>query len=327
MQWVGLNQLPRGTLSLPPVVVKLCQKSNHRFQLAQVGCLRGYLSRDVLSLPLAVKTNSLRYLPSAMVMSDKNSTSIMLPCTYQDCDVCWPADNLNCDFCQRNKLGGKGYGFLPEHEMCLIPFEKCAVNLIGPWIVQFHRRPYQFEAFDVLIQDPKSSQVKIPSQDPKSRSQVKIPSHDPKPKTQDMCCFLLFFSCLFEKILYGEWLLAMVLNSQGQNRLKILIIPKNIDEALPIAMHAMSAGIHTTLGSSPRSLTCNRDMILNIPLIADWHTVTHRWDLLKHEKIIREYQQQRCYDYVPQQLVLKKKWKPCKLGEKPVDHTGFYRHM
>ncbi len=49
-----------------------------------------------------------------------------------------------------------------------------------------------------------------------------------------------------------------------------------INEALSIAMHAMRAAIHSTLGSSPRSLTFNRDMFLNIPLIADWHTITQR---------------------------------------------------
>jgi hypothetical protein len=42
-----------------------------------------------------------------------------------------------------------------------------------------------------------------------------------------------------------------------------------VDEALSIAMHAMRAGIHSTLGSSPGSLTYNRDMFLNTPLIAD----------------------------------------------------------
>jgi hypothetical protein len=47
-----------------------------------------------------------------------------------------------------------------------------------------------------------------------------------------------------------------------------------IDEALSIAMHTMRAGIHSILGSSPGSLTFNRDMFLNIPLIADWHAIT-----------------------------------------------------
>ena len=73
----------------------------------------------------------------------------------------------------------------------------------------------------------------------------------------------------------------MVLNSQRAEP------PKNndntkeyIDEALPIAMHAMRAGIHFTLGSSPGSLTFNREMIHNIPLIVDWHMATQRQDIL-----------------------------------------------
>jgi hypothetical protein len=45
-------------------------------------------------------------------------------------------DNLNCDYCQRNELDGKGYGLLLESEVQSIPFEECAVDLIGPWVVQ-----------------------------------------------------------------------------------------------------------------------------------------------------------------------------------------------
>jgi hypothetical protein len=54
-----------------------------------------------------------------------------------------------------------------------------------------------------------------------------------------------------------------------------------INEALSIAMHAMKAAINSTLGSSPGSLTFNRDMFLNIPLIADWHKDEH----IKYMKI------------------------------------------
>jgi hypothetical protein len=48
-----------------------------------------------------------------------------------------------------------------------------------------------------------------------------------------------------------------------------------IDEILSTAMHAMKAAIHSTLGSSPGSLTFIRDMFLNIPLFADWHKDEH----------------------------------------------------
>jgi hypothetical protein len=36
---------------------------------------------------------------------------------YSHRDLRQMVDNLNCDFCQRNKLDGKGYGFLPEREV------------------------------------------------------------------------------------------------------------------------------------------------------------------------------------------------------------------
>ena len=49
-----------------------------------------------------------------------------------------------------------------------------------------------------------------------------------------------------------------------------------VDKVLSIAMHAMQAGVHSTLGSSPGSLVFNRDMFLNIPLIADWRAITQR---------------------------------------------------
>jgi hypothetical protein len=47
-------------------------------------------------------------------------------------------------------------------------------------------------------------------------------------------------------------------------------------EALSIAMHVVRTAIHTTLDSSPGSLTFDRDMFLIVPLIADWHTITKR---------------------------------------------------
>jgi hypothetical protein len=90
-----------------------------------------------------------------------------------------------------------------------------------------------------------------------------------------------------------------------------------IDEALLIAMHAMRTAIHSTLESSPGSLTFNRDMFLNIPLIAGWHTITQRQQHLMNENLIRENQKRRHYDCFPQQRGLMKKWKSLKkLGKR-----------
>jgi hypothetical protein len=91
---------------------------------------------------------------------------------------------------------------------------------------------------------------------------------------------------------------------------------KNIYGISLITMHAMRAGVHSTLGSTPGNLVFNRDMFLNIPLIADRHAITQRREHLIHENLIRENQKRRGHDYTPQQLVLKKKWKPKKLSKR-----------
>jgi hypothetical protein len=79
-----------------------------------------------------------------------------------------------------------------------------------------------------------------------------------------------------------------------------------VDEALSIAMHAMQAGVHSTLGSSLGNLMFNRDMFLNIPLIADWHAITQRREHLIHVNLMRENQKRRGYNYAPQQIIIKK---------------------
>ena len=94
-----------------------------------------------------------------------------------------------------------------------------------------------------------------------------------------------------------------------------------VDEALSIAMHAMRVGIHSTMGSSPGNLVFNRDMFLNIPLIADWHAITLKREHLINENLMRENQKRRRHDYTPQQKILKKTWKPRKLG---IRTTGPY---
>ena len=69
---------------------------------------------------------------------------------YYHRDIRRYIDHFNCDYCQRNKLDGKGYGHLPEREVRSIPFEECAVDLIGPWVVQVHGNPYEFDALTVI---------------------------------------------------------------------------------------------------------------------------------------------------------------------------------
>ncbi len=69
---------------------------------------------------------------------------------YYICDLRRLVDNFKCNYHQRSKLDGKGYGFLPEQEVRSLPFEECATDLIGPRTIQVCGKPYKFEALTVI---------------------------------------------------------------------------------------------------------------------------------------------------------------------------------
>jgi hypothetical protein len=179
-------------------------------------------------------------------------------------------DNLKCDFCQRTKLDGKGYGFLPKREVQSLLFEECTVDLIELWNIQVCGKPHKFEAVDVPIQELKS------------RTQVKNPRQDSKPKTQVITVVFCLFVGLFASFTQiPGWRMTPKkchirdVCTIAKNPQDMASAKEYIDEALSIAMHAMKAAIHSTLGSSPESLKFNWDMFLNIPLIAYWHKNKH----------------------------------------------------
>jgi hypothetical protein len=109
---------------------------------------------------------------------------------------------------------------------------------------------------------------------------------------------------------------------QGEPPQDVAGAKEYIDEALSIAMHAMRAAIHSTLGSSPGSLTFNRDMFLNIPLINDCHTITQRREHQINETIIIKIKRVINTTMSLIKGYFRKNEKLCKLGKRT---SGLYR--
>ena len=61
-----------------------------------------------------------------------------------------------------------------------------------------------------------------------------------------------------------------------------------VDTALQKAAYAMRATVHTTLKATPGSLVYQRDMILNIPVVADLLNITARRQQLIDERTMAE---------------------------------------
>ena len=104
--------------------------------------------------------------------------------------------------------------------------------------------------------------------------------------------------------------------------------PKNMtqakdimDNALSTAMHAMLTTVATTLGGTPGALAFSRDMFLNVPLVADWQTISRKREHHVNENLRKANAKRRSFDYAEGQQVLKKVHNPKKLG---VRTTGLY---
>ncbi len=78
-----------------------------------------------------------------------------------------------------------------------------------------------------------------------------------------------------------------------------------VDDGLATTMYLMRSTISTVLKASPGALAFSRDMLLNVPLIADWQAITHNREALVNNMLLKNNQWRINYDYYIGQRVLK----------------------
>jgi hypothetical protein len=86
-----------------------------------------------------------------------------------------------------------------------------------------------------------------------------------------------------------------------------------IDTVLANAMYATCATFHSGLMTTPGVLSFSRDMVMNIPFVADLTLIRDNCQRLIDERIICSNARRHAYDYQPGQEVLKLVYKPDKL--------------
>ena len=91
-------------------------------------------------------------------------------------------------------------------------------------------------------------------------------------------------------------------------------IADRVDDALSTTMHALRATSTRSLGASPGALAFHRDMLLDIPLVADWLLIQQKRQVLIDENLRRQNMKRRSFDYVVGGRVLVKRTTPSKLG-------------
>ena len=86
-----------------------------------------------------------------------------------------------------------------------------------------------------------------------------------------------------------------------------------VDTTLANCLFATRAALHGILHASPGSLAFGRDIILDIPMIADWQTIQQHRQQLIDARLIAANRKRFSYDYSIGDEVLKLAYKPDKL--------------
>jgi len=255
-----------------------------------------------------------------------------------------------CSLCQQYKNVQKGHGLLAPREAGLLPWSEVAVDLIGPWTLEVATQTVQFSALTII--DLVTNLVELVRLDNKTSEHVALQfvntwlARYPRPT-----------SCVYDR--GGEftgWAFQAMLdrhnihrrpttakNPQANaicermhqsvgNSLRVLrrwIPPAGVndarvlvDTALANAMYATRASLHSALQTTPGALSFHRDMVLNIPLVADLNLIREKHQHLIDQRLIVNNRKRFTHDYQPNHEVLKLVYEPGKLEPRAV---GPYR--
>ena len=215
----------------------------------------------------------------------------------------------SCDSCQRNKIATRGYGEHPPRDAPFTAWQEVALDLIGPWSFRVGNVLYEFRALTII--DIVTNYCEIIRIDGKSAAHVA--QHF---QNQWLYRYPRPIRCVYDQ--GGEFLghdcpqrltdwnigsnTSAVKNPQSNaicerlhqtigNTLRTRLYhdpPANmadataiVDSILHAAAYAVRATVHRTLKATPGSLVFNRDMMLDIPFIADLVEITrHRQQLI-----------------------------------------------
>jgi transposase InsO family protein len=247
-----------------------------------------------------------------------------------------------CDECQRFKNVQRGHGHTAAREASLLPWSEIAVDLIGPWTLKIGNQTVQFRALTII--DLVTNLVEIVRLNSKSSRDVTFAfvntwlAQYPKPVS---CIFdqgTEFTGYEFQDMLernYIEKRVTTVKNPQANaicermhqsvgNSLRTLrnwhpplenLIPAQqlVDNALANAMYATRASYNGSLKTTPGALAFHRDMVMNIPLLADLTLIQQNRQQMIDQRLIQSNRKRFAYNYQPNQEVLKLTYNPKKL--------------
>jgi len=263
-----------------------------------------------------------------------------------------------CEICQKQKNAGRGYGHTAPREVSMHPWREVAVDCIGPWKFRdTHGVDHTFRALTII--DTVTNLVEIVRLDAMDARYVGQQfnnawlSRYPRPSRCVYDQGNEFVGYHFQQMLRAHGIKSCpttVKNPQANaicermhqavgNSLRaltslnppegLLEAKQLVDTALANAAYATRATVHGTMKTSPGALAFSRDMILDIPFVADLNLIRTMRQQVVDRNLILANRKRISYDYHIGDQVLKLTYKPDKLepradGPYPIEtvHTN-----
>lgn len=247
----------------------------------------------------------------------------------------------HCQDCQKQKNSTRGYGLLAPRQAAAHPWREVAVDLIGPWKLDINNVQVLFSALTII--DTTTNLVELVRLEDKTAAHVARKFEQtwlaryPKPTVCIHDQGGEFIGYAFRNMLQQYRITAQVTTAKNPqanalcermhqtvgNTLRamhsmnppdgIASATQLVDMALANCLYATRATVHSGLRASPGSLAFARDMILDIPVVADWTLIRDRRQQLIDQRLIAANRGRFSHDYHVGDNVLKLQYKPNKL--------------
>ena len=248
------------------------------------------------------------------------------------------------DNCSMHKNSGAGYGHLAPRHAELMPWHDVAVDLIGPWKITINGTDLVFQALTAM--DPVTNLLEIARIDKKTSANVAQTFSNVW-----LARYPWAYRCIhdnggefigheFQQLLAEVGIVSKpttVKNPQSNglvershktiaDTLRVLLHvspPTNMDDAtrmvdnaLASCMHAMRCSVNHTMQTSPGAMVFNRDMLIEVPLIANKYAIRGRRQQMIDERLRRANRMRIDHSYQVGDRVMIVHYDPRKLDSK-----------
>jgi hypothetical protein len=232
---------------------------------------------------------------------------------------------LPCQMCKKTQ---KPYGHLPPKEAEVEPWQEVHVDLVGPWKVKTPTGVKKLQAFTAI--DPATGWFEVVDIKDKSAGTVMDAFHEqwlcryPRPTKvvfdngsefksvfKEMCTNLsIVCKPTTSYNPQGNAIVERIHQVMGNMLRSFELEDRELDQDNPWSefLQACAFGIrsthHTTLQASPGQLVFGRDMIHNLPFVADWNRIKTNKQKLINKSNARENNKRLPYKYKKDDQVL-----------------------